>query len=543
MPEKPLNAELFIGLVARMGVDTRFVSERIGEILNDYDYNVVEIKLSDALSEIPRFSALPQTPLEARYKSYITACNEVRSTTGVQAGMARFAISQVIQARKEQAAKQGEGQEAANSEASSANENDRDAALKRTAYIFNQLKNRHESEFLRSVYGEHYVQISAHADYQHRENMLAKKIASEHFENPRADQWRTAAGELLDVDNAQEQEEFGQRVRDVFPMSDVVVNSEDPEKLGKQLDRFFRALFGDFRVTPTRAEYGMQLANTASLRSADLSRQVGAAIMNDQAEVQALGCNEVPKAFGGTYWEGDEGDSREFVLGEDSNDKRKREMLLDLAQKMRLAGLLKEELTDNELLKSSLIARNDKIIEDAQFMDSLEYGRTVHAEMNAITDAARNGHAVRNCTLFCNTFPCHNCAKHIVAAGLKEVVYLRPYPKSYASDLFDDSISIDHFGQIKGKIEFNQFIGIFGPIYERIFSKVRWKEGSGKVPKFEKKTATFIRRNPVPSYLGAETVFRQEWLEIIEAKGLVPVLSGEPDAETLETASQNTVTQ
>ncbi|MGH1558479.1 hypothetical protein ACRAWD_13660 [Caulobacter segnis] len=117
---------------------------------------------------------------------------------------------------------------------SSETENYRDAALKRTAYIFNQLKNRHESEFLRSVYGEHYVQISTHADYQHRENVLAKKIAAEHFENPRADQWRRTAGELLDIDNAQEQEEFGQRVRDVFPMSDVVVNSEDPEKLGKQ---------------------------------------------------------------------------------------------------------------------------------------------------------------------------------------------------------------------------------------------------------------------------------------------------------------------
>lgn len=535
MPEKPLNAELFIGLVARMGVDTRFVSEKIGEILGDYDYNVVEIKLSDALNEIPKFSDLPQSPLEARYRSYITACNEVRSATGVQAAMARFAISQVIQARKEQAEKKEDGEEqepAAGGEPLEA-ENYRDAALKRTAYIFNQLKNRHESEFLRSVYGEHYVQISNHADYQHRENVLAKKIASEHFENPRADQWRRTAGELLDIDNAQEQEEFGQRVRDVFPMSDVVVNSEDPEKLGKQLDRFFRALFGDFRITPTRAEYGMQLANTASLRSADLSRQVGAAIMNDQAEVQALGCNEVPKAFGGTYWEGDEGDSREFVLGEDSNDKRKREMLLDLAQKMRLAGLLKDELNDNELLKASLIARKDKIIDDAQFMDSLEYGRTVHAEMNAITDAARNGHAVRGCTLFCNTFPCHNCAKHIVAAGVKEVIYLRPYPKSYASDLFDDSISIDHFGQSKGKIEFNQFIGICGPIYERIFSKVRWKEGSGRVPKFEKKTATFIRRNPVPSYLAAETVFRQEWLEI-EAKSLVPADHAETvAAETL----------
>lgn len=502
MPAQPRDAELFIGLVARMGVDTRALSELMAKLLHEYDYEVIEIKLTDILNEWPKFSDLPQSPVEDRYTAYIKAGNEVRRLTQSQAAMARFAIAQIVQAR--------------------AGDEGGPTPLKRRAFVLNQLKTRHESEFLRSVYGEHYVQISVHADYAHRETVLAKRIAAEHFENPRFESWKTKAGELLDIDNAQEHEAYGQRVRDVFPMSDVVVSAQDADVLESQLARFFRALFGDFRITPTRQEYGMQLANTASLRSADLSRQVGAAIMNDQAEVQALGCNEVPKAFGGTYWEGDESDAREFKLGADSNDRRKREMLLDMAQKMRQAGLLKAEFDDNAILRSNLIDREDSIIDDAQFMDSLEYGRTVHAEMNAITDAARNGHAVRGCVLFCNTFPCHNCAKHIVASGIKELVYLRPYPKSYASDLFDDSISIDHSQCADSRVEFNQFIGIVGPIYERIFSKVRWKEGDGKVPKFDKKKAGFIRRNPVPAYFTIEKVFIEEWNYILVEKELIP---------------------
>jgi len=43
-------------------------------------------------------------------------------------------------------------------------------------------------------------------------------------------------------------------------------------------------------------------------------------------------------------------------------------------------------------------------------------------------------------TLYCTTFPCHSCARHIVAAGLKEVVYLEPYTKSLALELHADAL-------------------------------------------------------------------------------------------------------
>jgi hypothetical protein len=163
-------------------------------------------------------------------------------------------------------------------------------------------------------------------------------------------------------------------------------------------------------------------------------------------------------------------------------------------------------------------------------MDSLEYGRSIHAEMNAITDAARGGHSIRGSTLYCNTFPCHNCAKHIVAAGISRVVYSRPYSKSYARELFSDSISIDHSHDDASHISFDQFIGILGSMYHRVFAKSKWKSKDGTVPAFDPTTAVFIRQTPIPSYLQTELLLGDELLDKLVAAGLLP----EPSIDDLK---------
>ena len=47
----------------------------------------------------------------------------------------------------------------------------------------------------------------------------------------------------------------------------------------------------------------------------------------------------------------------------------------------------------------------------------------VHAELNAILNAGRNGISLKDCTIYCTAFPCHNCAQAIVQAGIVSVVY------------------------------------------------------------------------------------------------------------------------
>jgi len=52
---------------------------------------------------------------------------------------------------------------------------------------------------------------------------------------------------------------------------------------------------------------------------------------------------------------------------------------------------------------------------------------TVHAEQNAIADAARRGSSVDGCTAYVTHFPCIHCAKILAAAGIAEVKYHEDY--------------------------------------------------------------------------------------------------------------------
>jgi hypothetical protein len=56
---------------------------------------------------------------------------------------------------------------------------------------------------------------------------------------------------------------------------------------------------------------------------------------------------------------------------------------------------------------------------------------------------------------------CHNCAKHIIAAGLRRVVYLEPYPKSKAAAMYPQSIKLGGAAE-EGSVLFEPFRGL-GP--------------------------------------------------------------------------------
>ena len=122
-------------------------------------------------------------------------------------------------------------------------------------------------------------------------------------------------------------------------------------------------------------------------------------------------------------------------------------------------------------------------------MDLTEFGRAVHAEMNAITDAARLGRSTKNAVLYCTTFPCHNCAKHIVSSGIKRVVYIQPYPKSRAAELYPDSISIDPKDIPEGKVLFQTHTGIAPHLYSRAYSDFKKKDKKGNVIPWDKRFA------------------------------------------------------
>jgi deoxycytidylate deaminase len=342
----------------------------------------------------------------------------------------------------------------------------------RNVYLLHQFKRKEEIELFRNVYGRTFFQVSVYSRRGARVDYLARDFAQAvNIANPNI--FRPKAEEIVQIDENEVSDFHGQRVSAIFHDADIIISSDvNDESVGDQIDRFCNLLFGSNKISPTKNEYGMFAAKSAALRTLDLSRQVGAAIFNLEGEVISMGSNEVPKAGGGTYWSDTIGDfdDRDYVRGYDSNDRRKKQLLAEI---LKLSGVENPQaiLTSLEMKQS-------------QFMDALEYGRIIHAEMSALCDAARMGRSVQDAILFCTTFPCHMCAKHIVAAGIKKVVFSEPYPKSLTAELHGDSVMIE--GSDRGRyssypsVEFVHFCGISPRRYREMFERTSRKDSDGK---------------------------------------------------------------
>lgn len=264
-------------------------------------------------------------------------------------------------------------------------------------------------------------------------------------------------------------------------------------------------------LTPTQAELGMQFAKTAAFRSADLSRQVGYAALSDDGQLIAVGTNDVAKPGGGLYWPEDPNDARDFRFAE-------KEPNADLKTEI-LSGLLKElqkiappVVSPQLKLDSQAIEEIAEKIKHTLFWSITEYGRAVHAELSLITDAARRGVSLQGATMFGTTFPCHNCAKSIVSAGVRRVVYVEPYPKSQVVRLYRDSISIET--ACDDKVIFEPFVGIAPQRFADFFMMADRKDEESRVVSWEEK-----KRDAVPRISADPQYYLQRESEQMDVLG------------------------
>jgi len=455
------DPELFFGFCSPIGVENKKAYDILSNTLRKYRYKAEYFKVTSLMKSLrPTGFTLQESPLEERYDSYIRFANKIRDTLEMPHALAALCCTAVRSLRRQET---GEA----------------DTYLSRRAYVFDQFKRKEEIDLLRQVYGRLFIVISLYSERKNRLDLLANRIAQDHSDARLADAHSTIAGTLIKRDQSEENEPNGQRLEQAFPSADLFINIDDLDGAERLLTRFLDALFGSNSISPTHDEYGMYLARNAALRSLDLSRQVGAAIFSPEGEVITLGCNEVPKPLGGTYWPGDPNDARDFQKNHDSNERIKKSLLVDFTKRLKDAGFLKEQ--EKELDVARFIIKETArggALRDAQLMDLLEFGRMIHAEMSAICDAARLGKSVRQSTLYCTTFPCHLCAKHIVAAGIKKVVYIEPFPKSYAEQLHGDAIIVGRSDDTK-KVVFEPFIGISPYRYRDLFARDRRKTDDG----------------------------------------------------------------
>lgn len=465
------KTELVIGLVGAIGTDLELVSTRLCSTLRDvFAYDCTRIGVSDLLADLdwdgkwdlhaPRWDVRTR----ARMDAGLELCRAWKSHDA----LAQLSVLAISRRREELG-------------------NRNDEPLHRHAFVLKSLKRPAEVDFLRAIYGHRFVLIGAYAPRENRRAAILERL-EEAYETRDESKFEVDVDRDLLARDERESGEGGQNVRDTFHRADFFVETHT-KQLDKQVRRSLHVLFGDPVQSPTKDENAMAHADRAARRSAEPGRQVGAAVMNDRGDVLATGCNEVPRANGGQYWGDDvDGkgkpapDGREVRKPVDTNNHQQAEIAADIVRQLK-AYLNDEARADPATLSAQVL--------DSRLGETTEFGRAVHAEMAAITTAARVGTPLLDATLLTDTFPCHNCARHIVATGIRRVVYIAPYAKSRAHELHGDAIAVAPADPdaVADKVAFEPFIGIAPRRFDLWFSGVRRKDDSGTIRTFEPNTA------------------------------------------------------
>lgn len=439
------DSELVVGLIGAVGTELDAVSSLLNERLKLAGYNVVEIRVSKDI--IPLLCDVPDSVVDSyeRISTLMSAGNEAREKAADNSVLANGIAAAIYSQRS----KDAEGNP---------------SPQPKTAFIVNSLKRPEEVERLRMMYPAGFVLIGVHSEEDRRLKHLRNNLGISEVGK---------AEELIRRDGEELKVAHGQRVNRTFHLADFFIRiTNNNERLRSDVKRMVEIWFGNPFLTPVFDEYAMFLAFSAALRSADLSRQVGAVIARGK-EVLSAGANECPKAGGGLYWPKrdelgtniiDSEGGRDYKLGKDSNILEQTRIINEIVQRG------EREDFDGDQLR--------ELLERSGIRDLTEYGRVVHAEMEALSACARNGLSTVGATLYCTTFPCHNCAKHIIAAGIKRVVYIEPYPKSKALEFHKDSVvmSSEPDDTHEELVGFEPFEGI-GP--RRFFDLFSARLGSG----------------------------------------------------------------
>ena len=245
-----------------------------------------------------------------------------------------------------------------------------------------------------------------------------------------------------------------------FLGADLLIDDQNHEGAKRHIERFFSLIYDHPFVTPDPHESFMMHAHVARLRSGDVSRQVGACLVDEDGNLLATGFNEVPKAGGGFYDNhvSVAQDFRDWMSGRNPSMDAKRQIFQEILAYLQhqknipIPKVFFEEGTLKEILQ--------ELKEHTSFMDILEYSRNIHAEMSALIGALNTGRPLKGARLHTTTFPCHKCTKHLVGAGITGVSYLDPFSKSRALELFEDTITCDPHLIGEHRVVFEQFVGI-----------------------------------------------------------------------------------
>jgi deoxycytidylate deaminase/dephospho-CoA kinase len=245
----------------------------------------------------------------------------------------------------------------------------------------------------------------------------------------------------------------GQQVLKCVEVADVFISNDSAEKTKPKYEKLIREVLEDYvnllLGTKIREaddnEVMMSLASLFSLQSRCIKRQVGAVLIDEEANIISTGYNEVPgkelpciDELGGC--------NRDFLKYEE------RKQWVEAVKHCYSCGSVVKKDGSCPKCHSNIDYPEPKMLDKC---------RAIHAEEAALLSATSR---TLGSTLFTTTYPCMQCTKRIIKKGVGKVVYIDPYPDPQSIEMLEKAVK-------SGDILVERFQGVKASAFYRVFSR------------------------------------------------------------------------
>lgn len=327
----------------------------------------------------------------------------------------------------------------------------------KTYIVIDTIRNPYEAKYFKDRYAAFYL-VSINAPEFARKKYLQDKYQFTPKQVNEIDIRESGKSPIRNKDKYQEL--VAPNVKRCIEISDIHIYNprNEPQNhnvLKAQLIWYLSLMKHPGLITPTSLERVMQLAYTAKMNSGCISRQVGAVVTDSDYSIKSVGWNDVAKGQVPCNLR-----SLKNLLNFSnsitySEYERNNEDFRNKAQQ-KLKQIYKLENSGRSLAYCFKSIQNEVDDEKNQV-----HTRSLHAEENAFLQLAKyGGVGIEDGKLFTTASPCELCAKKAYQLGIKEIVYIDPYP----------GIAIQHILQIgNNPPKLTQFRGAVGKGYHQLY--------------------------------------------------------------------------
>ncbi|WP_321311420.1 anti-phage dCTP deaminase [Halarcobacter sp.] len=323
--------------------------------------------------------------------------------------------------------------------------------------VIDAIRNPYEAMFFKERYAAFYL-MSINAPNEDRKNYLQNihKFTVDKFDE--LEQKESGKSDINDSDF------ISQNVQRCIEMSDIHIfnprNELDNNNVLKaQLAWYFALILHPGLITPTKLERVMQIAYTAKSNSGCISRQVGAVVTDVNFSIKSVGWNDVARGQIPCNLRSLNGlehsfDAVSYSLYEQNNKAFRTQAKLEFSKINNQEGTKGKNLAYCfKDIKNKLDDKGNQV-----------HTRSLHAEENAFLQLAKYGSSgIEGGKLFTTASPCELCAKKAYQLGIKQIVFIDPYP----------GIAIDHILTIgNNKPILTQFRGAVGRGYHQLYEPI-----------------------------------------------------------------------